>query len=173
MDPFFAFITFAVLLALETLASQMGLPAYFRIGLPIFIKRRPDLINQPASQLAPLLVKRMQVSAGHPSIHPRVLSATEIALQERLFENRPGGRYLPVMHSLLRLNPATGQITLVGFLNLYILAALGYAGYRSFADRSFIPVAILIILLLLISYVLQAGLYQRILTAVSSDAPTL
>ena len=169
MDPFFAFIAFAVLITLETLAAQSGLPAYFRFGLPIFMGRRPDSNRQPASQLAPLLSERLQTSAGNPSIHLRVLSPTEIALQERLFENRPGGRYLPVMHSLLRLDSARGQVTLIGFLNLYVLAAVGYAVYRSLGDRSFIPVALLIVLLLLVSYVLQAGLNQRILSAASKN----
>jgi hypothetical protein len=173
MDPFYAFVAFVVLVALETLASQAGLPAYFRIGLPIFIGRRPNPNRLKAGQLAPLLAERLQVSAGHNSIRPRVLSDSEIVLQERLFENRPGGRYLPVMHSLLRLDPTRGQVTLLGFLNLYVLAAVAYAVYRSLGDRSFIPVAILIVLLLMVSYVLQAGLNQRILSAASQDAPAV
>ena len=70
MDPFFAFIAFAVLITLETLAAQSGLPAYFRFGLPIFIGRRPDPNRQPASQLAPLLSERLQVG-----LNQRILSA--------------------------------------------------------------------------------------------------
>ena len=79
-----------------------------------------------------------------------------------LFENRTGLRYLPVFHSSLKLNPAGGPVTIIAYLNWYVLAVLVYGIYRSIQDPSFTPVAFLIAVILVISYFSQSSIIRRL-----------
>jgi hypothetical protein len=163
MDPFYAFLIFAALVALETLAHQFALPGFFRIGLPVYLARRAVTGRPTAADLAAALANQVGPTQGLPVMHFPVLSPSEIAVQERLFENRSRGRFLPVMHSALRLDSASSRLTITGYLNLYVLAAIGYIIYRTLQDQTFLPVGLLLLALFVMSYVIQASLNQRIL----------
>jgi len=162
MDPLIAFALFAVLLVLESLAAQRWSRPYFRLGIPIFFTRTALDQSLDAGQAAQALNRRFTSSPHHPSIRFKSIGPNQIALREVLFENRGGIRYLPVMHSLVRLHQQQGLITLTGYLNWSILAALVYIFYRSMAERSFIPVGLLIIFILSLSYLFQAAVTGRI-----------
>lgn len=173
MDPFYAFLIFAAALILEQAAAHAWLPAYFRIGVPIFYSRRAaPTLQGDCAQAAPLLKNGLESGfhgqPAHPSILFRDVQPCRLAFREAMFENRGGFRYLPVMHAALHLDPQHGEISITGFLNASVLLALVYMVYRSLVDRSFIPVAILIFIVLAISYMAQASISQRILDQAST-----
>jgi hypothetical protein len=162
MDTYTALIIFAGLLVLETLAAQSWAAPYFRLGIPVYFIRASLDGPLDAAQAARALEARFTASPLHPSIRFKPIAPGQIALRERLFENRVGVRYLPVMHALVRLHPRQRLFTLTGNLNWSVLAALVYVLYRSFSDRSFLPVGLLILFFFGISYVFQAGVTARI-----------
>lgn len=168
MDALTAFFLFAALLAFDFLSAQNWLPLYFRFGLPVFFLRagakppRPAAAPIPTEQMARALEAGFKGRPQHPSIRFKALTPNGIALRETLFENRGGFKYLPVMHSYIRLDPARGRLTITGSLNAYTLFVIGYLVYRSLTEPSYIPVAILILVVLAISYAAQAGINQNI-----------
>jgi hypothetical protein len=167
MDPFYAFILFAMLVALETLAAQAWLPAYFRFGIPIYVRSAACAVPFDPSEAAGRLQESLKSSPMHPSIRFQAFNERQLAFREALFENRGGIKYLPVMHSLIRLRPGGRALTLTGYLNWSILAALLYLVYRTLTDRSFIPVAILVLFILTLSYVFQSGANGRVIGSIN------
>lgn len=168
MDTFTAFLIFAALIALEALASQTWLPLYFRFGIPVSVQRR-SLAGSAAEPgaLARRLEQRFTGRPQHPSILFRPLpgndpGAADLAFREQLFENRGGFKYLPVMHSLVRLRPERQSLIVTGYLNWYVLYILGYLVYRSLDDRSFLIVAALILFVLALSYAGQAAVNAQV-----------
>lgn len=165
MDTFTAFFLFAALLAGDFLAAQTWLPVYYRFGLPVYFLSagsKPAPAAIPSEQAARALEAAFKSRPQHPSIRFKALGSNGIALHETLFENRGGFRYLPVMHSYIRLDPARGRLNITGSINAYALFVIGFLVYRSLAEPPFIPVAILILVVLAISYAAQAGLNQQI-----------
>lgn len=174
-DPFYAFLIFLAAAALDVLCAGVWLPVYYRFGIPLYSRRRRlnDLAGSEieTSRLAAALSERFRARPEHPSILFKALSEREIAAREKLFENRGGIRYLPVVHSLIRLHPERESVTVMGYINAYVLVALVYAAYRSTQETSFIPVALLILVVLGLSYAAQAGLNHHILDQITLDPP--
>jgi hypothetical protein len=162
LDPFYAFLIFVVLLALENLAAQTWLGPYFRFGIPVAFQRGDLNGSFDLPDQARVLSEKFRSNPVHPSIRFKPLGERQVAFREALFENRGGVRYLPVMHSLIRLHPERGMFTLTGYLNWYVLAAFIYVLYRSLDDRSFIPVAVLVVFIFALSYAVQAGVNRSI-----------
>jgi hypothetical protein len=170
MDPFYAFLIFAVLLVLENLAAQTWLSLYFRIGLPVYY-RRAALERPLTGETDAALNQAFEATPVHPSIRFKHLDPRTIALREALFENRAGFRYLPVMHSTLRIHPVSQTAALTGYINLSVLFIIIYAIQRAVVERSFIPVAALVLLVLVLSYLAQVSLNNRILAALQNLEP--
>lgn len=168
MDTLTAFFLFAALLAFDFLSAQGWLPFYYRFGLPVYFLTagskppRPAAAPIPTDQAARMLEAAFKGRPQHPSIQFKALASNGIALREALFENRGGFKYLPVIHSYIRLDPSRSRLTITGSINAYALFVIGYLVYRSLTDLSFIPVAILILVVLAISYAAQAGLNSKI-----------
>jgi hypothetical protein len=168
VEPLTAFFLFAALLAFDLLSAVNWLPLYFRIGLPVYFLTAGSKPAHPltapltAEQTARMLEATFKSRPQHPSIHFKALAPGGVALREALFENRGGFRYLPVMHSTIRLDPSRSRLTITGGINAYALFVIGYLIYRSLVDTAFIPVAILILVVLALSYAAQAGINQQI-----------
>jgi hypothetical protein len=171
LDPFYAFLIFVVLLALENLAAQTWLGPYFRFGIPVAFQRGElnGSLDLPGEARA--LSEKFRANPIHPSIRFKPLGERQVAFREALFENRGGVRYLPVMHSLIRLHPERRLFTLTGYLNWYVLAALAYVLYRSLDDRSFIPVALLVVFIFALSYAVQASVNRSIASTINGQVP--
>jgi hypothetical protein len=167
LDPFYAFLIFAVLLALENMAAQMWLAPYFRFGIPVHVQRVNPAEPVHLPQATKALSEKFRANPEHPSIRFKLFGERQVAFREVLFENRGGVRYLPVMHSLVRLHPDRGTLALTGYLNWYVLAALVYVVYRSLSDRSFIPVAVLVVFIFGLSYAVQSAVNVRVAEALS------
>jgi hypothetical protein len=168
METIIAFLIFAALLAFDLLATRAGLPVYFRFGLPVFYARRrlPESRRPLPKSALKALAMRFHGRPEYPSIEfldlantPPVLQA---AMRERLFENRAGFRFLPVMRGLARHDPTSKCAAVVGWLNLWVLFTLGYLIYRASTEASYIPVAILILFVLGVSYYVQASVYRQV-----------
>ncbi len=165
MDPFYAFLIFAVLLVLENLAAQSWAAPYFRLGIPVFFTRAALDGPLPEAQAAQALEAQFKGGPLNPTVRFKPLGEGQIALREALFEPRGGIRYLPVFHALARIEPQSAQVTLTGYINVWVLAALAYMIYRAQADPGFVPVALLILFILAFSYVLQASVARRVVLA--------
>lgn len=162
MDPFYAFLIFAVLLVLEHLASQSWLKPYYLSGIPVFFISGRVNAAADLTALAAWLTESFKSSPTHPSIFFKQIGLTQIALREALFELRAGIRYLPVMHAYIRFNPTGETFHITGYLNWSILAALVYLVYRATSDQTFFPVAILLMVVLVISYLSQVALLRQV-----------
>lgn len=169
MDPFIALLLFAVLLTGETLASHFFVPAYFQFGIPVYMSSGSLKEHQDRNEWSNHLNQVFQGNPVHPSIKFRPVLTDTLAAREAIFENRAGGRYLPVMHLTIRFNSSRAKFTLTGYLNWSILAAAVYMVYRTLDERSFLPVAILVSLLFVVSYSLQTGLYHRVVQVLKGD----
>ena len=162
MDPFYTFLVFTVVLILEQLAGQRWLKGYYLFGLPIFITQRNMGQLTHTADIAQALEQVIQEKPRQITLRFRVLNERVIAIREALFENRAGFRYFPVMHTVLQTQPEKRQLQLIGYLNWYVLVALVYLVYRAATEPGFIPVAILILFVLIISYAAQAGINRQI-----------
>lgn len=175
-----------MLLALETWASSAWLPLYYRFGIPISVQRaRISASAIRPAELAQSLETRFQAQPGgaqtgrlvHPTLLFRVLPGAAgalLAFRERLFEDRPGGRYLPVMHATARLSQQDGSagvdITVTGYLNWTILYVIGYLVYRGSVEARFVPVALLISVVLLLSYAAQNSVNGKVAQQIATLA---
>lgn len=162
MEPFTAFLIFVVLVALEFLLSQNWAGVYYRFGIPVFYRRGQLAGTLSTDSLPQTLMDRFTSRPEHPSIRFKALAPGQIAFRETFFENRGGFRYLPVMHSLLRLHPEQNSFHITGYLNWYVLFILVYLVLRSLEDRTFIPVAVLVVFILALSFVAQYAINQRL-----------
>lgn len=162
MDTIIAFLIFMLLLVGENLAAINWFPPYFWIGIPVYgskHKLHNRILPENAVQI---LEKTFQNSVQHPSLKFKQIAPNQIALREALFENRPGPKYLPIMHSRIRLHPTSGEFTITGVLNWYVLGVLIFIAYRVYNDFTFLPVALLILLIFGLSFAAQLGINQRL-----------
>jgi hypothetical protein len=179
MDTFYPFLGFVVVISLEMFAAYSWLGAYYRFGLPVNFTRRqlpPDAAAPLAAAPGALisgLVERFKSHPSYPTIQWKVISPpgkgrVDIALHEALFEPRRGFRYLPVMHSLARLDPAAGAVKVTGYISWYVLYILAYLAYSTTIDQTFIPVALLVIVIFVVSYFTQASINRMVAVEIAS-----
>lgn len=172
MDPFYGFLIFAFLVFLELLLAQTWVGAYFRLGIPIAIRTRalPAQTGLPSGdELARRLDERFRTRPLHPSLRFKVVAPGTIAYREVLFENRSGVRYIPVMHSVLRLLPEQGRVSVTGYVNWYVIFALIYMALRIQDDSSFVIVAVLVLVVLVVSYLTQSAVNTQVAQAAVED----
>jgi len=167
MDPFYAFLIFAALLVLERMAASTWLAVYYRFGIPVMVIHRRleagerlDLETFEPKALAKALNGLFRARPDHPSIQFKALAAerksrAEVAFHESLFETRAGFRYLPVTHALARLRLDEGVVSVTGYLDWYALFVLVYVVLATLQDRSFIFIAIIVVILFGVSYQFQ------------------
>lgn len=176
MDPFYGFLIFAFLVFIELLLAQTWVGAYFRLGIPIAM--RTLALNSPPGQstgdeaaraLAQSLTERFSTRPLHPSLRFKAVAPSVIAYREVLFENRSGVRYIPVMHSVLRLHPEQCRITVTGYINWYVVFALVYMALRIQDDSSFAIVAVLVLVVLVVSYLTQSAVNAQVAQAAGEE----
>jgi hypothetical protein len=172
MDLFYAFLVFALVLAFELMAHLMWFGPYFRFGIPIFHKRQALTRPLGPAEAAQALEPAFHGRPEHPSIRFKVIGERTLAVREALFENRAGFRYLPVMHAALRLDRQDATAALTGYLNWYVLVTLVYIAYRASVERSFIPVAILVLFLFGLSFAAQVSLNRRVIHTLAEGEKT-
>ncbi len=183
MDHFYAFLIFAVLIILEQMARAAWLPIYYRLGIPVNLTRMPlareaTPTGKPAAEdLSPVslekaLQERFKNNPHYSTIRFKSLTSKqaeaksfqplEIAFHETPFEARRGLRYLPVMHSRARIDGGRGLVTVIGFIDWYVIFTMVYLALTVLEDRSFIPVAVLVLLVLGLSYFGQSAVNRHV-----------
>jgi hypothetical protein len=175
MDPFYAFLIFIVLLAMEMIATRSWVAAYYRFGIPVFTARRAINVNAlpgATPMAAPLaldktLQARFKDRPGYPALRFKLFAnsgedRTLIAFHEALFEPRSGPRYFPVMHALAHVDWERREVRLTGWLNWNVLFLLFYMVVNTIADRGFLFVAMLVTFLFVLSYLAQAGVNRAV-----------
>lgn len=123
-----------------------------------------------AEPSVPALEQRMHNRPGMPRVRFKAIAPRLMAFREAFFEGGNRIRYLPVMHSAVSFDPDGGALTVTGYLNWYVLFILIYMLLRSLDEPSFILVAVLILVVLGLSYLMQWGVNQAVAAVLSADA---
>jgi hypothetical protein len=109
--------------AVDLLAGLTWWPAYFRIGIPLFVRRQPfpqALAVLPGSKV----LAESYSSAWVVPILFRRLSSTEIAVREAFWGGFLKFTYTPLVHGLLEADPIAREIKIVGRANAFPLVFL-------------------------------------------------
>ena len=147
------------------MASTNWFGAYFSFGLPIYLRRLDSRAAEPSAQA---LEQRLLNRPGTPRLHFKTLSPHLVAFREAFFESGNSVRYLPVMHSALSFDPNGDAMTITGYVNWYVLFILVYMLLRALEEPDFILVAVLILVVLGLSYMMQWGVNQAVASALSA-----
>lgn len=175
MDPFYAFLVFAVIFAFEQLASRLWVYFYYRYGIPIFFRATPEAkpISKPLpANLVEILSKKFTSGPLHPSLEFKTLRTGVVAMREKPFEHRGGVRYIPVAHTIIHQNQTNKRVSVIGYINWTTLAILVYLVLRISYDQSFTPVALMILFVLGLSFLVQIHIFNQIFST-ANNLPTL
>ena len=156
-----------MLIALEFVAASNWFGPYFSFGLPIYIRHAGT--HPGAEPSAQALEQLMQNRPNTPRVRFKAIAPRLTAFREAFFESGNRIRYLPVMHSAVSFDLERGGMTITGYLNWYVLFILVYMLLRSLDEPAFILVAVLIVVVLGLSYLMQWGINQAVTTALSVD----
>jgi hypothetical protein len=129
MSVLLPFIAIAVIAIVEFFLARSWMPAYFRYGLPLFRMRVHGVRLDPQAEARLVGVAEQRASR----IVFRRLSESEIAFREK-GRSAPSFRYTPILHGLLRYVPEEGATYVIGWANLFFLAAAGVMGYIFFSS---------------------------------------
>ena len=126
------FIAIFLLALVDFLLARSWARAYFTIGIPIFRMRLPGV------RLGADVEQRLATVAERNAsliVYER-LSESEIAFREK-GRASVTFRYTPVFHGLLRYIPEEGATYVIGWINLFALAAIGVFAWIWFEAPSF------------------------------------
>jgi hypothetical protein len=149
-----------VIIALELAAAQSWFGPYFRFGIPIYFRREtaPVRSGLKGADLEPRFTNRPQL----PRIRFKSLSRQWIAFHEAFFENRGTVHYVPVMHSSVQLDPQKNRLTIIGYLDWYVIFTFIYLVLRSLDDPSFSFVGVLVLFIFSLSYFVQRNINHHV-----------
>jgi len=158
-----AFVTVAVVLAIEVILSGTFSSVYFRFGLPVYTKR-----ISTTDRALPAFEARIEQESSGGLMSPfvfRRLSPTEVAFRERAFGFRLFS-YTPVMHGLVRLVPEEGAAYIIGWLNWFVavfsISVIFFVVTMSFDSMFLAFLGGLILLIYLVQSRRYRGVGQRI-----------
>jgi len=159
-----ALVIVAAIAIAEMFLSAKWNRFYFTIGLPIFIsrvERRTSLDDVPLEHLQ----KGSATAAGAPLVFERLDSDT-IAFRERAL----GGliHYTPLMHGVIRRDPASSSATVMGLMNWFILALM--IMLAAMLRRDIINVLPVMIAVLAVLYLIQGIRFWRVARALRAVA---
>lgn len=145
-----------VVAALDFLLAARWNNLYFRFGLPIFVRRieRPQGILDLS--LTELESSSATAAAAPLSFHR--LSPTTVAFREKVF----GGimHYVPIMHGVIRYDPAEGVVRVIGILKWFVLVFV--ISLVALLGRRFTEIMPVMLAVLGIVYFIQAIRYNRV-----------
>ena len=108
----------------ETVLSLRWNPTYFSVGIPIFRRVLPTLDPKPEMPSPGRLEAALSKSV-FPALAFRALDADRLAFREKGGGFRFG--YTPVMHGRLTFERMGARVEVVGLLNWFVLAFVGFA----------------------------------------------
>jgi hypothetical protein len=132
MKVLWPFAAIGVLAILEFFVARAWMRVYYRIGLPLFRMRLPNVrLGADAEQ-------RLATTADHrvSRIAFERLDESAIAFRER-GSAAPNFRYLPPFHGLVRYAPEEGATYVIGWANYWFLAACALMGSIFFSASKY------------------------------------
>lgn len=114
------FIVMVVIAVVEMILSARWNATYFTTGLPIFVRRVESMTR--VEELSVEALEQGSKSFAGPSILFHQLTPDAIAFREKY----SGGffHYTPVMRGLIRRRESDATISVIGFVNWWLLALL-------------------------------------------------
>lgn len=146
-ELFFALILGAI--AVDFISGLTWWPAYFRYGIPLFVRRRPLPHALPVLPEPGALDDRFEGGWVVPIVFKR-LSPSEIAVREAFWRGFFKFTYTPLVHGLLEVDPNARELRIVGHANAFPLVFLA-AFAVPLSIRMNDPGAILIVVCLLVA----------------------
>ena len=122
-------ILFSVLLGaflIDVLAGLTWWPPYFRIGIPLFVRKQPIQQVLPELPDATELSEKFSGSWVMP-IRFKRLSSTQIAVRESFWGGFFKLTYTPLAHGLLDVESNTRELKIVGRANAFSLVFIAFA----------------------------------------------
>lgn len=169
MDHIYAFAIFALLVILDLVSMQNWLRPYFRLGIPVYIKRTTFQAGSFSETTAQALKQQFEQQPQHPSIRFKVISPVWLAWSETMFENRGGFKYMPVMHSSAFLNPQTNTLTVTGLVNWYIVFIILYLGASIPSDFTYGMIAVILLIIFALAYSVQKNINRDVVAALQPE----
>lgn len=129
---------------------------YYTFGIPAFMRR----IEKPEG-LAGVALDELETSsktaAGAPLAFHR-FAPDIIAFRDRVF----GGtmHYIPIMHGVIRYDPAEGVVRVVGLLNWFTIAYV--VSFAAMLGRKFSELLPTVLIVFGVIYFIQAVRYNRV-----------
>ncbi len=121
--PAILFAVVVVAVAVDLLAGLTWWPAYFRIGIPLFVRRQPYPQAVAVLPGSKALTDKYSSSWVIPILFRR-LSSTEIAVREAFWGGFQKFTYTPLVHGLIEADPLAREIKIVGRANAFPLVFL-------------------------------------------------
>ncbi len=122
-NPAVFFVMMLVAVAVDLLAGLTWWPSYFRIGIPLFVRRQPFPQAVPVLPGSTALAESYSNSWVVPILFRR-LSSTEIAVREAFWGGFLKLTYTPLVHGLIEADPIAREIKIVGRANAFPLVFL-------------------------------------------------
>jgi len=124
MSVLYPFIAIGVLAVVEYFIARSWARAYFSYGLPLFRMRLPGVRLDADAETRLAKVAERNASL---IVYQR-LSESEIAFREK-GRSSPTFRYTPILHGLVRYVPEEGATYVIGWLNFFAMAAIGFMAW--------------------------------------------
>jgi hypothetical protein len=151
---------------IDVLAGLTWWPPYFRIGIPLFVRKRPFQKASPELPDVAELSERFSGSWVMP-IRFKRLSSTQIAARESFWGGFFKLTYTPLVHGLLEADQMAREVKIVGRANAFPLVFLVFFAVPFSTDMSSgdpIAIPFLVVLfggLFLIQYVRYGKVLQH------------
>ena len=117
------FILLIAAWAIDLLSGLTWWPDYFRVGIPLFVRRQPYSQALPALPASKALGDRFSGTAALPLLFRR-LSSTEIAIREAFWGGFLRFNYTPLVHGLLEVDETSREMKIIGRANAFPLVFL-------------------------------------------------
>jgi hypothetical protein len=154
MNSFIVGVSVVVAVAIaDIVLSSKWNELYFTVGLPVFkrrVERRDGLAGVSLDELS-----RSSTTAAAAPLAFRQLQPNVIGFRERVIS-----QYVPIMHGVIRHDPAEGSVSVAGLVNWFVVAALVVLAVT--LRRGIVVVAPYILGALGILYFIQAVRFNRV-----------
>ena len=109
-----------VALAIDLIAGLTWWRDYFRVGIPLLVRKQPFAQANPTLPHSDALANRFCNGLTSPLLF-HALSPTEIAVRESFWAGFFRFTYTPLVHGLLEVDPNAREIRIVGRANAFPL----------------------------------------------------
>lgn len=150
-----------IAIIVEIMVSWKWNASYFRLGIPIFVRRIERAGGVAGIPLEPL--EKSTKTAAAPPLAFRLLGPDLVAFRERMF-----GGYIPIMRGVIKSKPEEPFVVVAGLIN-WSVVVMGIV-LVAFLGRGVTNVAPYFLGLLAVLYFIQGVRFFRIGSALRGSA---